>query len=464
MQPIELERWEPDPENPRMVRYAGQRQAQEVFEELRHRLQSTGYLPDEYFSMDSMWENREIPKDADIFCTTDYGGSEGVYLDAYLKWYEDGKPFTERFIVGKTLGENGADLDRMFLTASAITKAFHGENATHVRYKRLGDGSEDTGGGVFHLNQTEQRLLIDSLIASRNQLMEQVTSVEQLLRRTTGSITAYVNEVGQRPLQISDYDSAVLAIQDGNLEAFKAAYPKVPEQAGELLIEAAGRPGAVGRKMTLLLMSDFDEFSSEAYLSACKKAVDIGDTERVLFLAGQADNRVKELDPSLYGEMIDHALPEKGYLAHQLAEKCTPEQIAAAPAVLLYRAAIYGDDKLCAALVKKGIDANEYAAEVIQSLHDKRGPWPVRHLLEDGMRIDDRNYSALHACVRTEQPEAGMLLLERGMDFEKYQEWAAKQGEFKNNDTTAALAAHWESLQNAQEQDDTQEAAGPALG
>ena len=32
------------------------RVAQEVFEELKYRLESTGYLPDEYFLMDSHWE------------------------------------------------------------------------------------------------------------------------------------------------------------------------------------------------------------------------------------------------------------------------------------------------------------------------------------------------------------------------------------------------------------------------
>ena len=50
-----------------------------------------GCLPDEYFLLDQRWENgREIPEGADIFCTTDYGASEGIYLDVYLKWYEDG--------------------------------------------------------------------------------------------------------------------------------------------------------------------------------------------------------------------------------------------------------------------------------------------------------------------------------------------------------------------------------------
>ena len=122
------------------------RVAQEVFEDLKYRLESTGYLPDEYFLMDSHWENgRTIPKGANIFCTTDYGASEGVYLDVYLKWYEDQKPVTKSFITGKTLGENGNDLDRMFLISSAITKAFHGDHATHTRFQKIGGVEDDTG-------------------------------------------------------------------------------------------------------------------------------------------------------------------------------------------------------------------------------------------------------------------------------------------------------------------------------
>ena len=129
MDPIELKQWTASPEDPRRMQYAGQRVAQEVFEELKYRLESMGYLPDEYFLMDREWENgREIPKDADIFCTTDYGGSEGVYLDVYLKWYENDQPVIRSFITGKTLGESGTDLDRMFLISSVITKAFHGDS------------------------------------------------------------------------------------------------------------------------------------------------------------------------------------------------------------------------------------------------------------------------------------------------------------------------------------------------
>ena len=128
MKPIDLEIWEPNPEDTRYLRYVGQPVAEDVFRELEANLKESGFLPDEYFLMSMDWENgKKIPKGADIFCTTDYGGSEGVYVDVYLKWYEKDKSIIRNFATGKTLGETGYDMDRMFLVGSAITKAFHGE-------------------------------------------------------------------------------------------------------------------------------------------------------------------------------------------------------------------------------------------------------------------------------------------------------------------------------------------------
>ena len=93
MKRIETEIWQPKPEDPQKLQYVGQRTAQEVFAELKHRLESTGYLPDEYFLMDSNWnDGREIPKDSSIFVTADYGASEGIYLNVHLNWHEDNKP------------------------------------------------------------------------------------------------------------------------------------------------------------------------------------------------------------------------------------------------------------------------------------------------------------------------------------------------------------------------------------
>lgn len=145
-----------------------------------------------------MGNGREIPKDADIFCTTDYGGSEGVYLDVYLKWYENNRPVTRSFITGKTLDETGAALDRMFLISSAITKAFHGDHETYARYLRQGERAEPEG-MIVHLNPAEQRTIIGALVEQQERQEQAMSQTEQLLRRMTGSITAYMDEVGRYP-------------------------------------------------------------------------------------------------------------------------------------------------------------------------------------------------------------------------------------------------------------------------
>jgi hypothetical protein len=172
MEPIELEIWKPDSEDPRFLKYIGQPRAEEAFLELGRRLEALGLMPDEYFLLDWEWENgREIPKGADIFCTTDYGESEGIYVDVYLKWYEDGKPITKNFATGKTLGETGYDLDRMFLTASAITKAFHGD----------GCHNENAQGAILDLNAEERKALLAVLTRQ-----EQTPEFQSLITKLAG--------------------------------------------------------------------------------------------------------------------------------------------------------------------------------------------------------------------------------------------------------------------------------------
>lgn len=448
MNMIPLEVWEPSPENPRIQNCVGMRAAQEVFAELKQRLESLGYLPDEYFDLGMEWENgKEIPAGANIFVTTDYGSSEGIYLDVYLKWYEDNKPVTKGFITGKTLGDTGADMDRMFLISSAITKAFHGDHGSYARYIKLGDPPEDTG-IVVHLNPSEQRLLIDALIVQREQQLEQAMGTEQLLRRMTGSITEFVNEVGRCPLRLSDYDTAVLAVQDGNLEAFKSVCPKAMEQADSLLVETASRPGAVGRKMTETLLADAPPISNAAYLTACKRAVDIGDKDRALFLTGQAESHVREPDRTIYGEVIRHAYSEQRHIANALIAQCTPEQMAAASPKLLHAVALQGDFQTAVALAEKGFNADPVAARVIQAFHASHNDWMVEQMLAQGLRISCDNYGALHACIATGNQAAAQILLDQGMDFQQYQsEWATHGESPVYDETLAAVTEYANALQ-----------------
>ena len=219
MKRIEFERWEPDAENPRRLKYAGQRAAEEVYQELKARLDSVGYLPDEYLLLDNRWQNgREMPRDAGFFCRTDYGGSEGIYLDVFLDWYEDGQHKTEHFMTGKTLGESGADLDRMSLISSAITKAVRGDNSIHARYMVVGGqpGPEETMS--LNLSPDEQRLVAQALAEQRIRLGPQAEGEEKLLRRMTGSVMEYMDAAGMSN-RLDENDRALLAEHDGEQKA-----------------------------------------------------------------------------------------------------------------------------------------------------------------------------------------------------------------------------------------------------
>ena len=457
MNVIEFERWEPSADDPRELEYVGQRTASDVFQELKHRLESQGCLPDEYFLLDSFWENgREIPKDADIFCTTDYGASEGVYLDAYLKWFDKGqeKHVTQKFLTGKTLGENGSDLDRMFLVSATITKAFHGDNATHARYMKIGGVEEDADGSVVYLSQQEKKVIIEALVEQRERQEQAMGQTEQLLRRMTGSITEYVNTVGMRPLRMSDFDKAVLAIQDGELEAFKKYAAKVPYQQEEtLLVEAAGRPGAVGLKMTDLLMQDRCSIDYAAYCNACKRAININDPEKVIFLMVRAQASVPQLEPSFFGEMASYAYLDHRFIAREIIRRCGEEQIAAAPPRLLEQFAADQDFRTLSALVEKGISGGPNAWRTLHMLtcggHDS---WIAEALLKKRMWVEADDYNALHACVQNDAVDVCKLLLEGGVDFDVYQQWAKNHPCGGHEETVQALADHWVELQAAQEQ------------
>lgn len=460
MKIIELENWAPSQERPRQLEYVGQPVAQEVFEELKHRLDSMGYLPEEYFLMDREWENgREIPKGADVFCTTDYGESEGIYLDVYLKWYENGTPITKTFITGKTLGESGADLDRMFLISSAITKAFHGDHGTYARYMKLGEQPEPED-MVIHLNPTEQRAIIQALVEQRERQETAMSQTEQILRRMTGSITAYMSETGRRPLHLSDYDKTVLAIRDGEFEAFSTLYPKVLDRTDDLLIEVSGRPGRVGGNMVLMLLSAVERFSPETYLTACKRAVETGDSQRVQVLVEQAKSHLPVPCPSLPGEVILHAYGhDHQNIAKDLIRQCTPEQIAAAPQELLTLPARNLDFQTMVDLVDKGVQPGDYAADVLHCLTYSHQEWMVEDLLEHGMPVALDNYAALYVCIKNKAPEIAKQLLDRGIDLGKY--WVRAEKQPKNEgyaETMEELSEYWSELKSSPQQ------GGPAMG
>ena len=441
------------------------RSGQEVYEELKHRLESMGYLPDEYFLLDDVWEDgKVVPRDADLFCTTDYGASEGIYLDVRLIWYgEDGKPVIKTFATGKTLGESSSDMDRMFLISSAITKAFHGEHGAYARFQRLEDGTE-ADGAVLHLSPKEKRVLMDALVEQRMRQEAQMTNTEQLLRRMAGSITAYMDEVGARPLHMSTADRAVLAVRDGELYAFSSLALQVtkPEERCSLLVESAGRPGAVGRRMAKLMLGAKTPYPEDVWLDACKRAVDTGDLQRVQMMLDRTMDKVDAPSPSLPGEVLQYAYLQNPAMGSELIRRAAPEQVAAAPSKLLCAAAYARDLPMLTELLRKGLQPGDHAAPLLLPLLTAYDGQRVAHLLKDGLRVRPEDYDAMNVCLREHASSAAEALLGQGMKLDGYLAWAAERGTMLDNRAREIL----EELKIQQDQAHSvqQQGSGPVLG
>ena len=219
---IETEKWTPSPNNPNRRVYAGQRTAQEVFNDLEAHLKSIGYLPEDYFNFDchGNWAHgREFPEDGWLTTQVDYGGSEGIYLDVTLEYNENGQNKHDHFATGKTLGESGSDMDRMHLIASAITRAFH-EDGLHARFVMVGGGEPAPEGITVNFSPEERRVTAEGLARLREDLDPEQADhllIGQLLKRLG------YEDIGQEQAVVIGPDniriSQELMIEDGYINA-----------------------------------------------------------------------------------------------------------------------------------------------------------------------------------------------------------------------------------------------------
>ena len=426
-----------------------QHSAQEAYTELKQRLECIGLLPDNYFSLASDWQDRrqKIPEDADITCTVDYDGNEGVYIGILLKWQENGRSVTRPFIIGKTLADTGDALDRMYLTASAVTKAFHGDRGQYARQTVSSQKARDNA--LLMLSPKERRIFVDALLDRREMLVGEMDGTEQLLRRMVGNIIEYVDLAGAKPLRLSDFDKAMLAIRDGEVETFKELYPKLEDHADELLIETAGRAGKAGRKMMDALLISVKKFSSEAYLAANKKAAEIGDLDRTKYLMENMLDRARNPHASYYGEVILHAWRQDRGLARELVDWCPQVWIASASTDLLYYLSSMPatGQSLAEALVKKGAPCGNRAWEILNRYISSGSAAGAACLIRDGMRIAMDDYDAFDVCVKGKAVECAKLLIQGGFDFAGYLEWEPTHSLDRADEKTIhSLTEYWRTL------------------
>ena len=115
METIDMKIYEPVPGKKGLVREVGFRKAKDVFHELEERLRQLGLYPDEYFVLNSPYDDKGalFPETVTMHCYANWGGSEGIYLEVDLIAVEDGKLVRRNFATGKSLAEDGDSFDRL---------------------------------------------------------------------------------------------------------------------------------------------------------------------------------------------------------------------------------------------------------------------------------------------------------------------------------------------------------------
>lgn len=126
---IETDRWG-EPDENRRVKHLGMIKAKDAFDKLYAHLDEKGMLPDEYFSFSesSFQSNTELPSYRTALCCADFGGSEGIYMDIYLKCRNG----VIHFAAAKTLDASADSFYKMSRLAAECSLMLNGRGSEFV--------------------------------------------------------------------------------------------------------------------------------------------------------------------------------------------------------------------------------------------------------------------------------------------------------------------------------------------
>lgn len=153
-----------EPNEKGLVRQIGMKTAKEVFDQLKAHLESKDLIPDEYFQLSSQVDGkRELPRYRDAVCHTNWGGSEGIYIDIYLRYMDEDRNWrTMSLAVGKTLSESGDAFLHMSRIAAECSMMLNGWGEK-VRFTEL----EEKAGKESEFSKEEMKDMLDSLVHSK---------------------------------------------------------------------------------------------------------------------------------------------------------------------------------------------------------------------------------------------------------------------------------------------------------
>ena len=125
-------------------------------------------------------------------------------------------------------------------------------------------------------------------------------------------------------------------------------------------------------------------------------------------------------------------------------KQCTPEQIQAANPYILAQAAYSRHSNLAFEIAKKKIDVTHKASDLIRSLKFHNNEWMLKHLYDYGMELYPKNVPAMQACISVGSVEMGQILIDRGMNFEHFEQFVTDNPQIcEINETFTALKQYW---------------------
>lgn len=127
IQTIDCDRWS-EPDEQHRVKHLGMIKAKDAFDQLYTHLQAKNLLPDEYFlfSESDFPVGAELPGFRSAICYTDFGGSEGIYIDIDLLCNDK----QVHFATGKTLSEDADAFFKMSRIAAECSLMLNGRGST----------------------------------------------------------------------------------------------------------------------------------------------------------------------------------------------------------------------------------------------------------------------------------------------------------------------------------------------
>ena len=104
-------------------------------------------------------------------------------------------------------------------------------------------------------------------------------------------------------------------------------------------------------------------------------------------------------------------------------------------------------------LACNGISADGCFSDIVRYCAVHHSEWQIENMLQNGLSVSSYNFQALQACIEYDIADAAKLLLDKGMDFQKFRDWAVKQphGLVANN-TFDDLEQYWSTLQGQTEE------------